>query len=347
MIKPRIDLLVSSSCNGCNSLIISKISFSSPSTTNEKISKSLETQSLFKLPKSSKNTFYWNLFYHRKKKKLRKFLKRKLLLFIIPQFGGALMKLFVRHATSSHMLNPCSPTKGLQFQKPSNYKQKLALGRSRIQWSNKALHHLSPLQSVCLQRSTATRSKRQKEKKRKKHIRKNKQQQTPSTWRAAHDEHQPQPREILDARKLASLRRSRPQTNRSKCREWTSPSRKRNPNSSNKRKALVDIHPDTPLFSHCRAFSVTLTQSNEDVCSFARWLTPTVSVSRPARPSFLFLRHKSSPTGMRLQSLLCNFLSLLVWNFLALTSSMNLLMPCVRGVCFRNIFLFFSIASVL
>ncbi len=35
------------------------------------------------------------------------------------------MKLFVRHATSSHMLNPCSPTKGLQFQKPSNYKQKL------------------------------------------------------------------------------------------------------------------------------------------------------------------------------------------------------------------------------
>ncbi len=113
-----------------------------------------------------------------------------------------------------------------------------------------------------------------------------------------------------------------------------------------KGRAFVDIHPDTPLFSHCRAFSVTLTQSNEDVCSFSRWLTPTVSVSRPARPSFLVLRHKSSPTGMRLQSLLCNFLSLFVWNFLALTSSMNLLMPCVCGVCFRNIFLFFSIASV-
>jgi hypothetical protein len=27
-----------------------------------------------------------------------------------------------------------------------------------------------------------------------------------------------------------------------------------------------------------------------------------------------------------------------VWNFLALTSSMNLLIACVRGVCFRNIF---------
>lgn len=165
MIKPRIDLLVSSSCNGCNSLIISKISFSSPSTTNEKISKSLETQSLFKLPKSSKNTFYWNLFYHRKKIKLRKFLKINLLLFIIPQFGGSLMKLFVRHATSSHMLNPCSPTKGLQFQKPSNYKQKLALGRSRTQWSNKALHHLSPLQSVC---HNAPRQHVQKDKKKKK-----------------------------------------------------------------------------------------------------------------------------------------------------------------------------------
>jgi hypothetical protein len=32
--------------------------------------------------------------------------------------------------------------------------------------------------------------------------------------------------------------------------------------------------------------------------------------------------------------------------FLALTSSMNLLIACVRGVCFRNNFLFFLIASV-
>jgi hypothetical protein len=55
---------------------------------------------------------------------------------------------------------------------------------------------------------------------------------------------------------------------------------------------------------------------------------------------FLVPSRKSSPTGMRLQSLLCNFLSLslFVWNFLALTSSMNLLIACVRGVCFRNIF---------
>jgi hypothetical protein len=66
------------------------------------------------------------------------------------------------------MLNPCSPTKGLQFQKPSNYKQKLDEHLRDLEYNDKALHHLSRLQSVCLQRSTAPRSKRKKTHKKKK-----------------------------------------------------------------------------------------------------------------------------------------------------------------------------------
>jgi hypothetical protein len=107
-------------------------------------------------------------------------LKRNLLLFIIPQFGGALMKLFVRHATSSQMLNPCSPTKGLQFQKPSNYKQKLVEHLRDLEYNDQIR-----LCTICLLSNlsafNAPRQHVQKEKEKEKHIRKKKQQQTPST----------------------------------------------------------------------------------------------------------------------------------------------------------------------
>jgi len=75
MRKPRIDLLVSSSCNDCSTFIISKISFYSPSTTSQKINKSLETQSLKNFQNQVKK-HYTQIFLITEKKKVIEILKR-------------------------------------------------------------------------------------------------------------------------------------------------------------------------------------------------------------------------------------------------------------------------------
>jgi hypothetical protein len=91
------------------------------------------------------------------------------------------MKLFGRHATSSHMLNPYSPTKGLQFQKPSNYKQKFVEHLRDLEYNDQirlcTIVLLSNLSAFKAPRHHVQKNKN----KRKKHIRKRKQQQTPST----------------------------------------------------------------------------------------------------------------------------------------------------------------------
>jgi hypothetical protein len=127
------------------------------------------------------------------------------------------------------------------------------------------LHHLSPLQSVCLQRSTAPRSKRKKHIRKKKNNKKHHQLEEQLTMSASRNLEKfstPENWRVF-------VGRVRKQTGANAGNEPLLVENV-NPNSSNKRKALVDIHPDTPLFSHCRAFSATLEQSNEDVCSFAR-----------------------------------------------------------------------------
>jgi len=79
------------------------------------------------------------------------------------------MKLFVRRATSSHTLSPCSPTKGLQFQKPSNYKQKLVEHLRDLEYNDQirlcTIFLLSNLSAFNAPRHHVQKEKRKKKKK--------------------------------------------------------------------------------------------------------------------------------------------------------------------------------------